>query len=166
MILTYQTQIQLLDDWCWAAVASSIAFRYNNASPWTQSALAGALLDNSCSVIDKNNAGNAPSVCHQRLELEKALAHTQNFAWLLQRQLSFSELTDQLNKGFPVCCQIYWSAYNQSHFVTIYGYDGSDAVIGDPDYGACSIDFNLLAGTGYRTGKWIRTYGTQPAQQT
>jgi hypothetical protein len=163
MILNYQTQIQLLDDWCWAAVTSSVAMRYNNGSPWTQGALAGALLDGSCSVIDQTNAGNAPTVCHKQFDLQTALTQTKNFAWALPRPLTLNEVIDQINHGFPICCQIYWQAYKQSHYVTIYGYNGGDVVIGDPDSGACSLDHTAMVTSGYRTGQWIQTLGTQPS---
>jgi len=163
MILNLQNQSQLLDDWCWAAVTSSISFNYDAASQWTQGELAGSLLDSSCSNINKSNAGSAPTVCNQQYDLQKALTCSNNYAWVVEGNLTFNQISNQINSGWPICCQIYWDVYDQSHFIIIFGYNGSTIVIGDPDAGVCSIDYNDLI-NGYRAGKWIRTFGTQPAQ--
>jgi hypothetical protein len=163
MILNYQNQVQLLDDWCWAAVTSSVAFNYNPSAKWTQAALAADLLDNSCSIVNQNNAGTAPQICHQQYDIQAALSHINNYAWMVERYLTFDEINYQINNGWPVCCQIFWPAYNQSHYIAIYGYDGDTIIIGDPEAGVCSLDYNSLTGS-YRAGQWIKSFGTQPAQ--
>jgi hypothetical protein len=161
MILNYQIQQQLLEDWCWAAVASSISFKYNPNSNWTQSRIAGTLLDPVCSNIVEGNTDNAPSICQQPFSLEAALACTRNRAWKVDRQLTLDEIIGQINGGWPLCCQIHWDDVDKSHFVTIYGYSGNTIIIGDPEAGACSLLYEDLI-TGYRTGSWVRTIGTQP----
>lgn len=159
MILHYQTQKQILDEWCWAAVASSVSFYYNSNSIWFQSRLAGDLLDSSCNIITIDNADNAPISCQRVFSLQEALVHTNNFAWPIDRYLSLDEIRYQINNGWPIGCQISWED-NQNHFIVIYGYEGNSIVIGDPQAGNCSVDYTSLR-QNYRSGKWIRSYGTQ-----
>ncbi len=165
MVLEYQRQIQLLDYWCWAAVTSAIALKYNPASGYTQGVLAGELLDSSCAAIAPGNTSNVPAVCNQQYSLGDALRYTQNFAWEVESNLTLAEIITQIDSGWPVCCQIYWADRNdQGHFITIYGYDGTTITIADSDPNAVTdtIDYYDLI-TAYRGGQWIRSFGTQPA---
>ncbi len=159
MILDYQTQQQILDEWCWAAVASSVSFYYNPNSIWLQSQLAADLLDSSCSLVTTQNADSPPVACQKVFSLQEALIHTNNFAWPIDRYLTLDEIRNQINNGWPIGCQISWND-NQNHFIAIYGYEGNKIIIGDPQSGVCSLDYTLLI-QNYRSGKWIRSYGTQ-----
>ena len=162
MILNYQTQIQILDEWCWAAVTSSVSFNYDTNSAWLQSRIVGKLIDSSCENITTVNAAGAPLVCHTVFSLADALQLTNNFAWMVERHLTLNEIRYQINNGWPVCCQIHWAGIDQAHFITIYGYEGNTIIIGDPQAGVCSQDYNALIND-YRSGNWIRSYGTQPS---
>lgn len=168
MVLDFQRQIQLLDYWCWAAVASSVSLKYDPASSHTQSTLAGDLLDSSCAAIVPGNTANVSATCNRDYSLGDALKYTQNFAWQEDRYLTLDELTTQLDGGWPVCGQIYWADRNdQGHYITIYGYDGTTLTFADSDPSATtdSIDYNDLVRNGYRAGQWIRSFGTQPAPE-
>jgi hypothetical protein len=164
MILGFITQKQILDNWCWAAVASSISFYYNSDSQWLQSTIAANLIDSSCALIDTNNATAAPTICDVSMDLATVLNATQNlYGTPLERQLSFNEIVDQINANAPVCCQIVWQAISAAHYLTIYGYDGADIIIGDPEAGIFSINYNDFC-SGYRGGSWSRSFGTQTVQ--
>lgn len=161
MILDFQTQQQILPEWCWAAVASSISFKYDPQSNWQQNTLAGKLLNNVCTAVSPVNANSAPNICHQGFSLITALQScTQNYAWDVQRYLTIDEIRYQINNGWPVCCQIYWESYQKAHYIVIYGYDGNSIAIGDPEAGVCSADYDDLIQS-YRSGQWIHSYGTQ-----
>lgn len=165
MILNFRTQKQLLDNWCWAAVASSISFYYHPGSRWRQSTLAGTMIDSQCSTINQENATVAPSHCDRMLDLANVLQATGNFAGEIARPLQFNEIITQINHGWPVCCQLLWPGFIASHFVTIYGYTGNNIIIGDPQAGVFTIDYQEFA-TNYRNGgRWQRSYGTQSVQQ-
>lgn len=166
MIQNFRIQSQILSNWCWAAVASSISYYYNKNSTWTQSALAAKLTGHdSCSVITKNTADISPPVCNQVLDLSGALKVTGNFAGQVLRPLTFNEVVNQIQGGWPICCQISWNEFATSHFVVIYGFNGNMLVIGDPDSGVFSVDYNQFL-SGYRGGKWSRSIATQAIQPT
>lgn len=164
MIQNFQIQNQLLSNWCWAAVASSISRYYNNNSPWTQGTLAANLTGHdSCSVITKDTAPIAPPVCNQVLDVASALKVTGNFVQQVLRPLTFNEVIGQVQGGWPVCCQISWDEYTTSHFVVVYGFNANMLVVGDPEAGVCSVDYTQFT-TGYRGGKWSRSIATQAVQ--
>lgn len=160
MILNYQAQKQILDNWCWAAVTSSISFFYNqNSSGVLQSALAAGLISNICSEINSDNPENAPPICDASMDIANALNYTGNYAGQISQAIAFNDIVQQINGGFPICCQILWAGFDQSHFVAIYGYESSNLIIGDPEAGIFTVDYNQFLS--YRGGTWRRTIGTQ-----
>ena len=161
MILNFQIQKQLLNEWCWAAVASSISFKYDPNSIWQQSKLAAEILSSVCINVDPSSAGNAPQVCHQEYKLSVVMQnYTKNSAWMVERVLTLDEIRYQINSGWPICCQIYWQSIGNAHYIVIYGYEGNTIIIGDPEAGVCSADYDDLV-SGYRGGQWNISYGTQ-----
>lgn len=162
MILNYKTQIQLLDHWCWAAVASSISRFYSASSQWSQSALAGALIKPICSSITPENKDLPPAGCDQINDLKQVLGYTKNFAWVIEGKLTLGQLQGQLYAGWPICCEINWPGFDTSHYITIYGYSGSTIMVGDPDSGPHAVHYDDLI-TSYRSGIWKRTIGTCPS---
>ena len=165
MVLEYQQQKQLLDYWCWAAVASSISLKYDAGSGYSQSSLAGDLINSVCAAITPGDLSNVPAVCNQQYSLGDALKYTQNYGWQEERYLTLDEIVNQVNNGWLVCCQIYWADRNdQGHYIVIFGYDGDTIMIADPYPGITtinSIQYSDLI-TSYRSGQWIRSFGTQP----
>ena len=164
MILNFRTQKQILDNWCWAAVTSGVSFYFNPNSQWIQSALAARLISSSCAGIDTTNADAASDTCNSTLDIARSLQLTGNFAGSLLRPLSFNEVVQQINNGFPICCQIVFSGFDISHFVVIYGYQSAEVVIGDSQAGIFSIPYNTFL-TSYRGGTWRRTIGTRKSVQ-
>jgi hypothetical protein len=159
MILNFKIQKQILDNWCWAALSSSISFYFNDNSKWSQSIIASALLGHdSCSTVNINNASIAPPVCDQVVDISSALKHTGNYATEISRPLTFNE--GQIDGGWPICCQILWKEFSVSHFVAIYGYQGANLIIGDPQSGVCTVDYNQFVNS-YRGGVWRRSIGVQ-----
>jgi Papain-like cysteine protease AvrRpt2 len=163
MILNYQTQEQLLDDWCWAAVASSISIFYSPSSQWTQSALGGALLNPVCSRITSDNASTAQAVCRQTLDLSNVLSSINNLAWVVNQPLSLEQIQGQISSGWPICCEMTWPS-GQSHVITLYGFSDSLIIIGDPEGGVFSADYEDLVSDYRSGGQWIRSVGTKPGQ--
>jgi len=160
MILDFRTQKQILDNWCWAAVASSISFYFDRNSPWIQSALAATLIHGVCNGINTTNADTAPPVCDVQMDIAHALNLTENLRGDIIRPLSFNEVVQQINTGFPVCCQIVFAGSQASHFVVIYGYQSADLIVGDPQAGIFSLNYQSFL-SNYRGGNWRRTIGTK-----
>ncbi len=160
MILNFRTQKQILDNWCWAAVTSSISFYFDRNSRWMQSALAARLINNICGGITANNSQTAPPICDAQMDIARALSLTGNLAGDIIRPLSFNEVVQQINGGFPFCCQIVFPGIQTSHFVILYGYHSTDVIIGDPQAGIFSINYQDFL-SNYRGGSWQRTIGTK-----
>lgn len=160
MVLNFRIQKQILDNWCWAAVTSSISFYFDNNSRWRQGALAAHLINPDCGVITHAGGGAAPGFCDRTLDLARSLKMTGNFAGDLIRALSLAEVVNQINEGYPVCCQIVFPGSDTSHFVVIYGYQSTNLQIGDPQAGIFSIPYDTFL-AGYRGGRWRRTIGTR-----
>jgi hypothetical protein len=165
MMLPLRIQKQLLENWCWAAVTSSISFYYNkNMRGWQQSQLAGRLLDGICANINRNNADSAPGLCDRQLDIARPLSATGHFAGQQNRPLTPEEIVSQINSGFPVCCQVLWTGLTASHFVVLYGYEGNRLIIGDPDPddgGAFFVDYHTFLNNYRNGGQWVRTIATQ-----
>ncbi|RYY62545.1 MAG: hypothetical protein EOO05_02395 [Chitinophagaceae bacterium] len=163
ILRNYQVQVQLLDNWCWAAVTSSVSRYYNSRSRWTQNNLAASLIDEQCA-NDGNNTGFPPQ-CDTVFDVATALRMTRNYAPGVNRPLSLAAIKQQIDRQWPVCCQIQWQQLEGSHFVVIYGYENDWLRIGDPsrNAGAIDIPYNELV-SGYRDdGEWVRSIGTTPA---
>jgi Papain-like cysteine protease AvrRpt2 len=160
MILNFRTQKQMLDNWCWAAVTSGVSFYFNPKSRWIQSMLAARLISSSCAGINTINAATAPDTCNSTLDIARSLQLTGNFAGDLMRPLSFNEVVQQINTGFPICCQVVFPGFDTSHFVVVYGYQGANVVIGDSQAGIFNVPYNNFL-TNYRGGRWGRTIGTK-----
>jgi len=160
MILNFRTQKQILGNWCWAAVTSGVSFYFNPNSRWIQSALAARLINSSCSGINALNVATASDTCNSTLDVARSLQLTGNFAGDLVRPLFFNEVVGQINKGFPICCQIVFPGLDTSHFVVLYGYSGSNVIIGDSQAGIFTIPYTTFLES-YRGGNWRRTIGTK-----
>jgi hypothetical protein len=169
MTLPYLLQKQLLPNWCWSAVASSISFYYNrNQFGYRQGDIAGMLLGNSCN-IGAQNSGSASTFCDQPADIALALFKTGNYAGNLNLPLSYPQVVAQINGHFPVCCEIQWPSAAGNHFVAIVGYSGNDLIIGDPDPDATSlfsISYNDFLNDYRGGGRWLRSIATHaPAAQ-
>jgi hypothetical protein len=160
MILDFRTQKQILDNWCWAAAASSISFYFDRNSRWIQSSLAASLINSVCTGINTNNAETAPPICDVQMDIAHALNLTGNLGGDIIRPLAFEEVVRQINDRFPICCQIMFPGIQTSHFVVVYGYEGADLVLGDPQAGIFSLNYQSFL-SNYRGGNWRRTIGTR-----
>jgi len=165
MILNVLMQSQLMDEWCWAAVGSTISFYYNsNNSGLYQADIAGQIINPVCANVDSGNAGDY-SQCDLPQDLRTVLQQTKNYAWEIPRAFTMAEITGQLNGGYPICCQINWPGVAVAHYIIVYGLDGSSLLIGDPAANNYWAEYNFLTTNfGNSGGQWGRTIATQPRQ--
>ena len=165
MILSLLPQKQLLGNWCWAAVTSSVSFYYfNNIKGWRQGDLADRLLGSTCN-INQQNAALAPDPCNIPMDIERPLSLSGNFAGEITRPLSFSEIISQINGRHPICCQFFWPGRDVAHFVILYGYEADQVIVGDPDPdfgGFFTLGYDEFISSYRGGGEWKRTIGTRP----
>lgn len=118
-VFAMETQTQ--DNWCWAAVAVSVARKYNAASAWTQCTLATTFYA---------QHGHAKSCCSNGLDCSEPQALSQVFAvtgnlagQALATAVSFDDLAREIDAGRPVCVRIGWPTNPPSgHFIAVTGY--------------------------------------------
>jgi hypothetical protein len=151
-----QTQIE--NEWCWAAVATSVDHYFNPQSTKTQCQVAQAVL---------NNAGccGNPDACDQPAKLQDALAQVTRLDQVLPRYLQFSEIRAQLGASLPVCVRIGW-ARGGGHFVAIDGCSPPLAPpqvhVVDPLFGDCTVDYNEFVSAYQGSGQWTATFLVKP----
>ena len=174
--LNFSMQHQMMSNWCWAAVTSSVdewSISQSTTPSAAQSAvpqcrLATALLNQpdgaSC-------CGANPDLtkCNQPLRLQNALSFVGRLAGEpLPRQLTFEEIRTQIDSDNPVCIRIVWRSRLSAHFVVISGYDiqadGEPTVfLEDPFSGGRQMPFRRLQSRepqdGYLgEGDWVASY--------
>ena len=128
--LDFDMQHQLQDEWCWAAVSTSISIFFDPNSGWTQ-----------CKMVNKSfgeticcNASSASSdTCNRQWYLNKALEETGNLSQLVKGPQSFDDIAKEIQAGRPLGCLIKWdNGDGGGHFVIISGVDeGDELLIGD-----------------------------------
>jgi Papain-like cysteine protease AvrRpt2 len=147
-------------NWCWAAVASTIAGYYFPTMPINQDAVAREVLGPPCSatgsgcdvqadlgeVFDKLNAGHGNPMRKN----------------VLARALTFQEVRDFIDAGVPICVRIEWLG-GGGHFVIVTGYSVSDTGVNwvdvsDPFYGDSLLPFDFFSAQYRFVGHWTDSY--------
>lgn len=161
--LRIKAQPQEQDEWCWAAVSSTVSRFFDPASSWTQCNVVSAELANPSCCQNGATAG-----CNVQWYLDHALTRTGNLRGMLNGSLPSSTVAGEIQAGFPLCIRVQWST-GGGHFLLIsgalQGSDGQDyVVLSDPIYGESSYAISDLTSGNYTHdgGTWTHTYRTQP----
>ncbi len=154
--VNFSIQRQAQDNWCWAAVSSSVDFFFTKQPNWPQCAIVNAHLGQLTCCVDGSTAA-----CDQPSSLSAALTLVGHLREFLERPLNFSEcLAEIKDRKNPICVRIAWDEEN-GHFVAIGGCDDSAeelVTVYDPWYGSSDIPYSKLL-TSYRdAGTWSHSY--------
>jgi Papain-like cysteine protease AvrRpt2 len=155
--LNFAVQHQLQDQWCWAAVSTSIAVHYG-ATDWTQCSVANKELGQKTCCEDGSS-----SACNQSWYLDKALKRVRAFKKMDSgRPADLGKVRSEIHSNRPVGIRIGWSG-GGGHFVAIEGYRSDEATVAieDPWYGASDVPVASLSGTYQGSGSWTHTYYTR-----
>jgi hypothetical protein len=166
----FKVQRQCHSNWCWAAVAASVAAFSDAASPFTQCVIANSELerddccDFKCDDLNVNPDINVPFMLGSSLDLVDCLRE-ENPA-----QATRAQVLEEIAAGRPLCVLTIWSQDNPSHgrarggahFLAIVGYRADTDVLAleDPFYGPTpEIGFELFCDE-YQVGagRWDKTY--------
>lgn len=165
-------QSQAQDNWCWAAVATSISLYYDSASGWTQCKVANAVLPRP-SGVDCCTLSSNPD-CDVDWYLDDALKATSNLFEVRAGAVPFPELTALLNGNRPLAVRIEWNG-SGGHFVVFHEWqttasDMEFVVVADPYHGERIVPYNdcvdRYPATGATTGTWSHSYWTHPGTWT
>jgi hypothetical protein len=164
--IPFAMEPQIVEFWCWAAVASSVSHHYSPASPWTRCRVANAVLGMSHCCLDENSP-----TCNQMASLEVALTRTGNLPpnGVMNGPFTPPQLRAQIRDVVPgrvVGCGIRW-ADTRGHFVVVHGFSiDSNGVIwvavADPKYGPSEYPYNAFVNRYRETGRWLVSYATKP----
>jgi len=133
--LPFAMQPQEQINWCWAAVAASVAQFYNAATAWAQQhAVAQAVLGlpNCC------QQGGCPA-CDIPRRLSEALNHTGNLDHFQPHPFTFPDVRDSVWLGHPMCARV--EAEGIGHFVVVSGYNAGLHWITVQDPSPCGLSF-------------------------
>lgn len=162
VILPYTTYFQRRSNWCWAAVAVSVARFYDPRSTITQCEIANQVLGRDDCCI----GGAGPERCNVQTTLSASLASVgRDFG----REPADANVARRLlERQQPVGIFIRWSP-TSGHFAALTGFSASPAgtefVVADPKYGnRLTLEAELLDGRYRGSGKWTDLYRTARAR--
>jgi hypothetical protein len=144
-VLAFENQLQERTNWCWAAVAASVARYYDSHSPFTQCSIASGELRMDCACSGEKTKEDP---CNVYGYLMSSLFRVGHFnKWIARQPATCDQVHEEIEGGQPLCARIVWYG-GGAHLVTIAGYadEGSDHAIGglaiaDPWWGLSDIDF-------------------------
>jgi len=155
--LDFHMQYQQQRNWCWAAVATSVAQFYDPASAWTQCALANGELgrDDCC-------GPGASGPCNVYGYLDSSLDRVGRLDHWSPGTATFAQSQAETDGGRPLGVRTAWSG-GGSHFLCIIGYQIIDNMLAvdDPFFGRSDVDYATFAGSYQGSGKWTDTYYTR-----
>ena len=158
-LLYLEMQHQEQDQWCWAAVAVSVRKFYDPAS--TLSQCEEANMERGQASCCTNGSSEE---CNHWSYLDSALAHAEVHTTAEERQLSFSEVTQQVTTRHPIGVRIEWPD-GKGHFVVIDGFIDVNNIqyltIKDPWYGSSTVRYDTLTSRYQSSGRWTHSYPTE-----
>jgi hypothetical protein len=166
--LTFTMQQQKQTNWCWAAVATSVADFLGNLNQWTQCKLSNQQLTQTTCCSDGAN----PNTCNKVSFLENSLLLVQHTspATPLHAAASEADIKREIDAGRPIGVRIGWNnSGDQGHFVLVTGYVDSPTgfliVVNDPEKPdgtpGSTYSYTEITQTGYlQKGTWSYTYFT------
>lgn len=161
--LPFDMETQEQTQWCWAAVAVSVAHFYDPSDAVKQCDVANRVLNTNACCAD-------PAACNDDNFLEDALAQVNHFrAPMVFEPLPFSGVENEVNNDHPLGCRIGWFG-GGGHFVILHGaaVEQSGAAVkrwvavADPLFGPSDYLINNFT-SGYRQGQgeWTHSYFTE-----
>jgi len=114
-MLNFTVQPQQETNWCWAAVATSIAHYYNSASTVTQCEVANEQLGRTdcCQNPASKN-------CNVYGYLDQALSYVGHLDSKQGSAATYAAVSAAIDAGTPPCIRVAWSG-GGAHFIGIYG---------------------------------------------
>jgi len=157
--ITFAMQTQQQTQWCWAAVAVSVARYYTPWTRWTQCQMVNQELgQTTCCTNGSTTQCNQPNVLDSPLQRAGVLDH------MIGSDSGIGDIRSEIDASRPLCWRIGWSG-GGGHFAVIEGYrllPQAWVAVDDPWYGQSDLPLSTLTGGAYQgTGDWTHTYFTR-----
>jgi hypothetical protein len=155
--LDFAMQHQQQTNWCWAAVATSVALFYDPASTWTQCTVANTELGRA----DCCGAG-ASGACNVYGFLDTSLTTVGHLDHFTGSSSTFAAVQAEIDAGRPLCARTAWSG-GGAHFLAIIGYRILQEMLAvdDPWYGKSDVSYATFGSSYQGSGSWTHSYFTQ-----
>lgn len=155
---SFVVQPQVQGNWCWAAVSTSVAAFYGDAS-WTQCKVVNAEFGQAACCTQGGTV-----TCNQPWYLDKALTRVNCFVSSAAVPLPLAQVQSEIAAGHVPCLRIGWNG-GGGHFMAIarwfLGTGGTVFVeVQDPIAGASQIPYQTLVSNYQNAGKWTHHYLT------
>ena len=151
--MPFETETQLQDQWCWAAVSASVEKYYAGPNGWSQCAIASYVLGAGC-------CGN-PGSCNTAAYLQDALQVIRRLRGICLRDLTFDEVRAEITGGNPIGVRTEWQG-GGAHFVVIRGFRNPPGYqllnIADPWYEDSIQDFDDFRSSYLEQGQWTDSF--------
>jgi hypothetical protein len=167
--IDFKMQRQQHSNWCWAAVAVSVARYFDPDSTWCQCRVASRMAKQAnlkvagCGTC--RSPSGVPKKCNRPWFLGKALRIVKRSRGKHKDgSLSFGKIRELIKAGRPVCARILWGEGPEAHFVVVSGCFTTKTGerwldVEDPDSGSSTwLDEEFRKNYHYAQGKWVRTY--------
>ncbi len=153
--LGFTRQQQQQTQWCWAAVSVSVNLYYHPTSGRTQCAVVNAALNQTTCCQNGSTAQ-----CNQPWFLDQALQIVGNLNAVTSGKATLSTVRAEIDSCRPICMRIGWNG-GGGHFVTVFGYSGTNINIADPWFGTSIVSHTTFP-VGYNGGgTWTHNYTTR-----
>jgi len=161
--LPFTMEMQRSEEWCWAAVAVSVARFYDSGSTWSQCSLVNAEF-----VVETCCSNGSAEECNQPWYLENGLTRAGHFSEKVDATLSLDDLCQEIDNDRPVGCWIAWPD-GTGHFVILNGYARNFSTepateyisVRDPKYGNSDYLYLKFLVSYRKSGSWSLSYLTQ-----
>lgn len=125
--LAFIIQPQQQSEWCWAAVAASIANFYEGNKKVKQCDIVNKML-----ILDDCCDDGSSASCNQQFHLEPTLRRIRHLQRSQPGQPDFTQVVAEMTAGRPLAVRIVWSE-GGGHAVVVYGVtDDRKVQIADP----------------------------------
>ena len=166
---SFRMERQKMDNWCWAAVAVSMARYSDRNSHWRQCEVVRLVLSRLSRKGAKKRpfpdccAKPVPGECDEPWNLEDALEQVGRPARSSKAgHLSFEKIQAEIKVGRPLCAWIKWRGRG-AHFVVVSGCHINrkrvpQVDVEDPDTGEALVNYADFVRKYRGTGRWLHTY--------
>jgi len=161
VLLAFTIHTQEQTNWCWAAVATSVALHFD----FTWSLRQCELVDHELQQTNCCQDGGC-SKCNVERRLSRALIRTGNLRQMESRPMTFKELQAAMLEKAPMCARVEWQG-GSGHFVVISGYVALSGVqyvtIEDSLTGQSQYEFQEFLTRYEGSGRCTHAYWTRKA---
>jgi hypothetical protein len=158
IILPFEVDTQEATNWCWAAVATSVARYYLPSSSLRQC----DVVDHQLGLKDCCTSSPPPEHCNEPEYTENALEYVGHFD-SKRGIVAYNDVVAALEKLTPPCIRIGWPDEG-GHSIGVSGCqpDSELLFVSDPSSGGSIVTYQALTTGHYRgSGKWTDTYLTK-----